>query len=91
MLDRDKKWGWLFVAPWIIGIIVFFLIPTLSSFYFSFTKYNIINPPEFIGLKNYIKALTDPDLLVAYRNTFVFFTFICTTVDIFGLRVGGGA
>lgn len=72
MLDRDRKWGWLFVAPWIIGIIAFFLMPTVSSFYFSFTKYNIINPPEFIGLKNYIKALTDPNLLVAYRNTFVF-------------------
>lgn len=72
MLERDKKWGWLFISPWILGLIAFSIIPIVCSLYFSFTDYNIVNPPEFVGFKNYIKAITDPDIYVAYRNTFVF-------------------
>ncbi len=72
MLEKDKKWGWVFVAPYIIGLLVFFLIPVVFSLYTSFTDYNIIQPPEFTGLKNYIKIFTTPEIFEAYRNTFVF-------------------
>ncbi|MBE7045182.1 MAG: sugar ABC transporter permease [Ruminococcaceae bacterium] len=72
LLERDKKWGWVFVAPYIVGLLVFFLIPVICSMYFSLTDYNMISAPKFIGLKNYIKVFTDPKILEAYRNTFVF-------------------
>jgi len=56
-----KKWQmlyfYLFISPWIIGFLVFELYPILSSLYYSFLTYNIINPPVFAGLKNFANAL----------------------------------
>ncbi|MBQ7793281.1 MAG: sugar ABC transporter permease, partial [Clostridia bacterium] len=72
MLKKDRKWGWLFVAPYILGLCMFFVIPVAFSLYYSFTDYNMVSDPNFVGLKNYIKALTDPDIWEAYRNTFAF-------------------
>lgn len=72
LLKKDKKWGWLFVAPYILGLCIFFVIPVAFSLYYSFTDYNMVSEPNFVGLKNYIKALTDPDIWEAYRNTFAF-------------------
>jgi ABC-type sugar transport system permease subunit len=43
----------LCLLPWLSGLILFTAYPMISSFYQSFTKFNIINPPEFIGLDNY--------------------------------------
>lgn len=45
--------GYIFVAPWIIGFTVMTLIPFICLIYFSFTKYNILNTPEWVGLQNY--------------------------------------
>ncbi|PQP86942.1 ABC transporter permease, partial [Paenibacillus sp. AR247] len=44
---------YLFISPWLIGFLVFALYPILSSLYYSFTDYDIIHPPQFIGLANY--------------------------------------
>ncbi len=72
MLNRDKKWGWLFVSPFIIGLLLFILIPTIASLVFSFTEYNMISLGDFVGLQNYKNVFTDPEIYTAYRNTFVF-------------------
>ncbi|MHB0878831.1 MAG: carbohydrate ABC transporter permease [Anaerolineae bacterium] len=62
--------GYAFCLPWIIGIIAFVAYPTLASFYFSFTKYNILQPPRFVGLQNYINLFTaDPRLRVSVGNS----------------------
>ncbi|MCL4543603.1 MAG: sugar ABC transporter permease [Chloroflexi bacterium] len=53
-LKRQEIWYFhLFVLPWIIGFAVFVAYPILASLYFSFTKYNVLNPPKWIGLANY--------------------------------------
>lgn len=51
--------GYLFLLPWIIGLIMFTIIPIISSLYLSFTNYNIISTPVFIGLENYKNMLND--------------------------------
>lgn len=62
--------GYLFCAPWIISILVFTAYPTLASFYFSFHKYNIIQPPRYLGLTNYINMFTnDPRLMKSIFNS----------------------
>lgn len=53
MRRREARTGLLFISPWIIGVIVFTLGPFLISFFLSFTRYNIIEPPVWIGLQNY--------------------------------------
>ena len=49
-----------FMAPALIGLTIFILIPGLRGVYLSFTEYNIFRAPEFIGLENYQRMLADP-------------------------------
>jgi len=60
----------LFMSPWLIGFIAFYVYPMISSLYFSFTQYNIIQPPKLVGLSNYTFMFTkDPQFWQAMRNT----------------------
>jgi multiple sugar transport system permease protein len=62
--------GLAFISPWLIGFIVFTLIPLVSSFYYSLTRYNLIQEPVFIGLDNYIFMVTkDPRFVTVATNT----------------------
>ncbi|MHB0857774.1 MAG: carbohydrate ABC transporter permease [Anaerolineae bacterium] len=62
--------GYIFCAPWILSILVFTAYPTLASFYFSFHKYNIIQPPRYLGLTNYVNMFTkDPRLMKSIYNS----------------------
>jgi len=60
--SRENLTGYLFIAPWLIGFLVFTLGPFIQSFYLSFTRYNIVQPPKFIGLANYRMMLFDDEL-----------------------------
>src|SRR5262249_2928345 len=57
------------MAPTLIGIGAFFVYPLLSALYFSFTKFNLLNKPQWVGLKNYTTMLHDPNLVKAVENT----------------------
>ena len=54
---REELEGWLFAMPWILGFLIFTLGPMVASLFLSFTKYNISQPPEWIGLDNFRNAL----------------------------------
>lgn len=61
LAKRERAWAYGLILPWIIGFIVFTLGPMLASLYFSFTDYNVITPPEWVGLDNYRRAFfNDP-------------------------------
>ena len=65
--------GLLFISPWIIGVLVFSLFPFVASFVLSFTKYNIVQPPKWIGADNYVELLTDDPLFwKSLANTAVY-------------------
>ena len=58
---ENKRLGFLFVLPFVLGILGFKLFPFVASFALSFTQYDLIDPPEFIGLQNYQElASADP-------------------------------
>ncbi len=59
---RENLYGYLFLAPWLIGFFGLFVGPGLASLYLSFTKYNVIGTPEFIGTANYVKMFTTDNL-----------------------------
>lgn len=62
--------GLLFVSPWLLGFIIFYIYPFLASIYYSFTVYHIISPPEFVGLRNYADLITrDPLFVKSIVNT----------------------
>jgi multiple sugar transport system permease protein len=58
-----------FLAPALIGIIVFLVYPLGSAIYFSFTKFDLLSVPEWVGLDNYRRMADDPFLLQSIRNT----------------------
>lgn len=71
LLVRNLQ-GWLFVSPWLLGLLMFFLGPMLASIYLSFTSYNIVQSPRFIGLRNYIEMVQDPLIWQALKITSIY-------------------
>jgi|HigsolmetaAR202D_1030399.scaffolds.fasta_scaffold26326_1 multiple sugar transport system permease protein len=68
--QREAIAGFLFVLPWIISLLVFTAYPLIAAVYFSFTEYNILEPPRWVGLANYRKIFTsDPTFWLAVQNT----------------------
>ncbi len=61
--------GVLFTSPWLIGCLLFTLYPILASFYYSFTRYSLPKPPVWIGLGNYARLTTDPQIDLVLWNT----------------------
>jgi multiple sugar transport system permease protein len=60
MSQREAAWAYFFISPWIIGFIAFTIGPMLASLYYSFTEYDIISQPRWIGLANFRELLSDP-------------------------------
>jgi len=56
---EETIWGWAFIIPAVLGLILFKFGPVLASLYFSFTKYDIISDPKWIGFTNYQTLMTD--------------------------------
>lgn len=72
-LDRDNVAGYVFILPFIIGLIVFTTIPFFTSLYLAFTNYNILSAPKWVGLDNFKKMFFEDDLFwTSFKVTFKF-------------------
>lgn len=70
---KKNKLSYLFIAPYCLLFLVFYLIPVCTSMGLSFTYFNVLEPPKFIGWKNYIDLFfADEVFLKAVKNTFLF-------------------
>jgi multiple sugar transport system permease protein len=58
---REELAGWLWTSPWLLGFLLFVFGPMVASLYLSFTKYAIGSTPQFIGLDNFLRALSGKD------------------------------
>ena len=69
-LAKRNKGCYLFLAPYAILFFTFFILPICTSIFYSFTYYNILEPPRFIGLQNYISLILQDDIfLIGVKNT----------------------
>src|SRR5690554_911257 len=50
---QENRMGYIFAFPWMFGLIVFGAFPIIASLYISFTSYDMISAPRFIGIENY--------------------------------------
>lgn len=71
--QRQAIWGYLFVLPWLLGFLMFIAGPILSVFYLGFTEYSVFAPPEWVGLKNYTKIVTDDPLFIKSLGNTLFY------------------
>jgi multiple sugar transport system permease protein len=63
---------YIFIAPYAVIFALFFIAPLVVSVFYSFTYFNILEPPRFIGLRNYINLMLGDDVfLKAMKNTFI--------------------
>ncbi len=68
--------GYLFIGPWLICFLAFTAIPFVASFFLSFTEYNMLSAPKFIGLDNYIEMFTNDNLFSTSMGVTFQFVFV---------------
>ena len=73
-MRTKKSTPYLFLAPYLILFLIFIIIPTIMAVGLSFTNYNAVQAPQFVGLTNYINLLTQDTIFLQYvlPNTILF-------------------
>jgi multiple sugar transport system permease protein len=82
----EALWGYLFIAPVVLGLTIFYIAPAISSFYLAFTQWDGLTAPIFIGLENFIALFKEEVFIQSMINTIIFtvvsvpFSIACATV-----------
>ena len=76
---RDTIAFFLFISPWLIGFVVFTIVPMLASLFISFTDWNILTPPVWSGAKNFQTIFSDP---LFYKSIQVTLTYTLFSVPL---------
>jgi len=79
-MRNSRLLGLAYLTPYIVGLLVFTLVPFLASLYLSFTDYNLINAPKWTGLENYIELFTKDRTFK--RSLSVTLIYVFTTVPL---------
>lgn len=66
---KEERTGYLFILMPLLQLVIFLIIPMVISLYLSFNNWNVITPPKFVGLENYINAIQDTYFLRSIYNT----------------------
>lgn len=82
-LNNQSFAGWVFILPALIGTFIFIIIPVICSFGLSFSKWDLLNPIQFVGLANYKEIFSEPLFYKIFWNTVVF----ALTTSIFGVII----
>jgi multiple sugar transport system permease protein len=71
---REAMWGYVFISPWVVGLVLFTAGPMVASLVMSFTDFNLVRPDatRFVGLDNYIRMANDPTIAQSMVATFKF-------------------
>jgi multiple sugar transport system permease protein len=77
---RSHLTGYMFISPWLIGLLVFTIGPIIYSLFLSFTQYNLLSPPQWIGIDNYKQIFLTDDLF--YKSLWVTFLYVITSVPL---------
>jgi multiple sugar transport system permease protein len=84
---REQIAALLFILPWIIGFLIFTVGPMIASLYYSFTEYNVMQPPEWIGGSNYSKLFKDELFFQSLKVTIKFAVLALPLNLVFGYLI----
>lgn len=73
-VNDENQVAWLFIMPAILGILIFIIVPVISSFGLSFTQWDLLNEIKYVGLDNYKEIFADKVFYQILLNTIVFAT-----------------
>lgn len=82
LLVQDRKWGYLFISPMVIGNILFLTAPIVVAFFLSLTDWTIMKDWKFIGLSNYIQAFNEDPLFWKTVFNTLYFTVVFVPLNI---------
>ena len=63
---KRNRQGYLYVLPWVVGVLCFQFGPIVLSFFLSFTKYSMFGTPDFIGIENY-NDIKEGDIIECFQ------------------------
>lgn len=84
---KDFRNGILFITPWLMGFILLVLYPFFAALYYSFTRYNIIKEPRWVGFENYIELFNDPLFWTSLYNTFFYVGVLLPLATILSISI----
>ncbi len=84
---KEARLGYLFISPWIIGLIVFSLLPLLSTLILSFMEWDIYSDPTWTGFDNYQNLFTDKLFYQSMKVTLLYSLFSIPLNLVFGLML----
>ncbi|MDU0201157.1 MULTISPECIES: sugar ABC transporter permease [Paenibacillus] len=67
-MRKQGWWGFVFTVPFVLQLLIFFLFPFVFSLYLTFTKWDLFNPPQWIGLRNWSQFLHQQVFWLSMRN-----------------------
>lgn len=70
--SEEARTAWLFLFPSLVGFIVFYAVPAIRGLTTSFTNWDMLQEPQFVGLQNYARLIQDPDFWNALKVTFLY-------------------
>jgi len=86
-MKRKHLVGYAFISPWLIGFLTFVLIPFVVSIYLSFTRYEIVTPPVWVGTANYEQLLANDPLF--WKSLWITLKYALVAVPV-GIAAGVG-
>jgi ABC-type sugar transport system permease subunit len=83
---KEALCGYISISPWLLGFIILTFIPILSTIYYSFTRWTIMDDPVWIGLENYIRMFTkEPLFYQAVKATSLYVAMSLPVIIVFGV------
>lgn len=78
---REYRDGYLFIAPWLVGFVLFTAGPMIASIVLTFFEWELIVPPRFVGFDNFVKLTQDGYVGIALYNT-AYYTFLAVPLHL---------
>jgi multiple sugar transport system permease protein len=78
---REALWFYVLVSPWIAGFVIFLAGPMVASLYLSLSDYDLLTPPHWVGLHNYVRMFSQDPLFWKVLGNTAFYTFVAVPVS----------
>lgn len=85
--NRQAFWAWVFLTPGLLYFSVFLILPLLASIYISFTDWDVLTPPKWIGIANYAELLQNPTIQRSIFNTLYYAVVTIPVTIALGLAI----